>query len=60
MQILIGIGIACCGIIVGFILSSFITAGRAEKMVREWVRCCVRGLDNGEITIENLKDMLEE
>ena len=60
MQILIGFGIAFCGMVVGFILHSFIQAGCAEDMAREWVRCCIKGLDSGEITIESLKDMLEE
>ena len=60
MQYLIGLGLVACGFVLGTIIISLVSSGKAEDMTREWVRACIKGLVSGEITIETLKKMIEE
>ena len=66
MQILIGFGIAVCGIMVGFILKGIITEGKIEELAkviaRQFIGEYMELLDKtekGELTQEYLDNYLE-
>lgn len=66
MQILIGFGIAVCGIMVGFILQGIISAGKIEELAkviaRQFIGEYMELLDKtekGELTQEYLDNYLE-